>query len=74
MSEKFRVLNTGPNVLQIDRAGHSLAGGETAEVSPEDPDTARHLAAGRLIRLEDPAPTPDRKTKTTKTSESGDNK
>ncbi|QKY79779.1 hypothetical protein SEA_BUMBLE_13 [Arthrobacter phage Bumble] len=71
MSEKFRVLNTGPNVLQIDRAGHSLAGGETAEVSPEDPDTARHLAAGRLIRLEDPA---DRKTKTPKTSESGDNK
>jgi hypothetical protein len=68
MSENIRVLNTGPNVLLIDSAGHSIAGGESATVSVEDPETARHLDAGRLIRLETP-----RKTTTKKTSESGDN-
>ncbi|WNO25835.1 hypothetical protein SEA_ALTADENA_13 [Arthrobacter phage Altadena] len=73
MSENIRVLNTGPNVLLIDRAGHSLAGGETAEAPSDDPETARHLSAGRLVRVEDPRPTRKKKTTTTP-SESGDNK
>lgn len=72
MSENIRVLNTGPTVLQIDRAGHRIAGGESAEVSPEDPEAARHLAAGRLVQLQDPAPV--RKSPKSPPSESGETK
>jgi hypothetical protein len=72
MSENIRVLNAGPNVLQIDRAGHLIAGGEIADVSPEDPETARHLAAGRLVEVQEPVRAPA--AKTTKTSESGETK
>lgn len=70
MSEKIRVLNAGPNVLMIDSVGRVLDPGAAGEVAPEDPETSRHLDAGRLIRLEDPTP-PTKKT-TPKTSESGD--
>ncbi len=77
MSENIRVLNTGPNVLMIDSVGHSLGPGEIREVSPEDPETARHLEAGRLARVEEPEAealpvveaAPD---ETNDTSESGD--
>lgn len=67
MSKNIRVLNAGPNVLMIDSAGHSLEGSASATVDPEDSITARHLDAGRLVRVEEP--------KTTKrTTESGDSK
>ncbi|WBF78981.1 hypothetical protein SEA_BOLT007_13 [Arthrobacter phage Bolt007] len=66
MSKNIRVLNAGPSVLMIDSAGHSLEGSASADVDPEDPIAARHLEAGRLIRLE----TPKKKT----TPESGDSK
>ncbi|QTF82110.1 hypothetical protein SEA_PRAIRIE_13 [Arthrobacter phage Prairie] len=68
MSKNIRVLNAGPSVLMIDSAGHSLEGSASAEVDPEDAVTARHLEAGRLIRIEEP------KTSKRTTSESGDSK
>lgn len=56
MSTANRVHNSGPKELVYTEDGRILEGFKSVECDPTDRVTARLIAAGRLIVLQQPAP------------------